>query len=380
MRFHIMVALLVVLVRLATAQPTSAEKVLFAAGPPGQWVSNGSWTLKLVKVREINSLAEYRGLRWKQLPDAQHFQQVEKGVFGRGQKVVLLEVDFCHPGKGAKPLGRAIPNWRLRSSDASQVGLGDSYLNRALDALEGGLPQRVEVPAGKALRFSLLFFLPQISRPTDLFFTSLRHSHDGESESLVIKLESPKALGRVALVASPAPARGAGSASSPHLGQGPAGHWVSNRHWCLRLAGRSTLDSIEAYRKLPWNQRTTSDKLEEHFQYVQSRVFEKDQQVLLVQLQGRNLTQKKLSWGQSQPGWKLVTDQKRPLGVALHHQALAMWSLPGGMPREDLVNPGATSGGILVFFLPRTRQLRHLTFSSMRHSLHGESDSLRLQF
>ena len=367
------------LLGIVSGQPTPADKVLFASGPAGSWVSNGSWTLRLRQSREISSLADYRGLRWREDPGEAHFQQVQKIVFGRGKKVVLLDIEFCHPGKGAKPLGRAIPNWRLRSSDASQVGLGDSHLNQALDALESGLPKRVEVPAGKALRFSLLFFLPQVSRPTDLFFTSLRHSHDGESESLVIKLKKPAARAQVPLVAMPAPARGAGSAANPHQGRGPAGHWVSNQHWCLRLSGRSTIETIEAYRQLPWNQRTSPDKLEEHLNYVQSRVFQKGQQVLLLQIQARNLNTKKLGLGQSQPSWKLVTDQKRPLGVALHHQALAMWSLPGGMPREDLVNPKATSAGILVFFLPSTWQPRYLTFSSMRHSPHGETDSLQLQ-
>jgi hypothetical protein len=342
----------------------------------GSWVSNGYWEMRVSRVDTVDSYANYEKLPWGRPLTEQHREFVQKRVFQDNKWVLLVHLEARNPSTEPKLLGRSTPNFRLRSTHAQQASCGSFDEGISMDCLTGGMPGKVTLPPGGSARGTLVFFLPRPSQATALFFTALRHSHDGESESLVLQLgpalKAAKAEGVPARIPEP-------QKSPVHSGKGPLGSWVSNGAWQMRISGVTTLETFEEYAALPWTVRFEEGDKAKHLKYMRSKVFGDARRVLLVRVQGRNVSDQKLAFGQSSPTWQLAIDQPRPLGVGLHHQGVAMWNLTGGMPQKTLVNPKQEAEGILVFFIPSGCSPKGLYFNTLKHSPHGPSESLFLQ-
>jgi len=351
-----------------------AQPLFRGVGPLGSWVSNGYWEMRVSRVDTIDSFARYDKLSWGQpLPEA-HRQFVQKKVFESNQWVLLVHLEARNPSRGPKQLGRATPNFRLRSTHAQQASCSSYNEGISMDCLRGGMPEKVTLPPGGSARGTLVYYLPRPSQATALFFTALRHSQDGESESLVLQLSPTLKTGAAPAV----PARIPEPKGKVRSGKGPLGAWVSNGAWQMRISGMATVNTFEEYAALPWTVRFEEGDKAKHLNYMRSHVFGDGKHVVLVRVQALNVSDQKLAFGQDSPTWQLGTNQPRPLGVGLHHQGVAMWNLTGGMPQKTLVNAKGRAEGILVFFVPTDCSPKGLYFTTLVHSPHGPSESLFL--
>jgi len=333
--------------------------------------------MRVSRVDTVDSYAGYEKLAWSQPLPEKHREFVKMRVFQSNKWVILVHLEVRNPSREAKLLGRSRPNFRLRSTHAQQASPGSYDEGISMDHLTGGMPEKVTLAPGASTRGTLVFFLPRPTQATALFFTALRHSHDGESESLVLQLAP---AGLKAANPGEVPARIPEPEKAPiYSARGPLGAWVSNGSWQMRISGITTVETYGEYAALPWTVRFDEAAKAKHLQFMRSKVFGEARRVLLVRVQGRNVSSQKLAFGQASPTWQLATDQPHPLGVGQHHQALAMWNLTGGMPQKTLVNSKGKAEGILVFFLPSGCSPKGLYFNTLKHSPHGPSQSLFLQ-
>ncbi|MGE0487774.1 MAG: hypothetical protein AB7S38_01020 [Vulcanimicrobiota bacterium] len=372
----------------ALAAPGGWDKPHRGEGPAGECVTNGHWTLKVGPVAYANDLAEYEKLDWKPFEAGKreaHMKFLKESVFGKHLRVCLVPVEAKNLSGEPRDFGVTSPNWRLRCDDGQTFAPSTFNQLVAMRHLKSGMPKDAPLGGGKTGKGTLVFFIPDYDQAGALFFESLRHSHDGETQSLVVnigKVKSPKGQGQQNATVFATPAKGKpGSAQKPLEAKGPAGSWVSNGHWQMRVSKLADVTTMEEYEKLPWTKRLTSEDGQKHFAYMRKYVFQdgkKRQHVILVTLEAKNLTSDKLHFGVSQPNWRLTASDGKERGSGLHNQVVASWALEGGIPRDTLVNAGAGSGGTLVFFLPVGVTPESLHFTALRHSKHGETASLQL--
>lgn len=372
----------------ALAAPAGWDKPHRGEGPLGECVTNGHWTLKVGPVTYVDSLTDYEKLDWKAFEAGQreaHLKFLKESVFAKHQRVCLVTVEAKNLSGEPRDFGMTSPAWRLRCDDGQTFAPSTHNQLVAMRHLKTGMAKDAPLGGGKTGKGTLVFFIPDYDQAGALFFESLRHSHDGESQSLVVnigKVKGPQGKGQQNATVFSAPAKGKpGSAEKPLEAKGPAGSWVSNGHWQIRISALADVTTMQEYEQLPWTKRLTSEDGQKHFDYMKKYVFRNDkkrQHVVLVTLEAKNLTADKLHFGVSQPNWRLSASDGKERGSGLHNQVVASWALEGGIPRDTLVNAGAGSGGTLVFFLPEGVTPEALHFTALRHSEHGETGSLRL--
>lgn len=173
-------------------------------------------------------------------------------------------------------------------------------------------------------------------------------------------------------------AQPAGTLKDPHKEKGPQGSWVTNGHWSMKLHSVKAVDSLDAYLALPWTGGLKGEKKSAHLDYMKERVFGAKKQVILVDLEAKNLGDVR-DFSRGSPLWKLRTDSATTVGPGIHHQEVAMDNLKGGLPSKGKLKNGETGRGILVFHVPDYAYPTTLFFESLRHSKHGETQSLVLQ-
>ncbi|MCA9797650.1 MAG: hypothetical protein KC910_37830, partial [Candidatus Eremiobacteraeota bacterium] len=235
-------------------------------------MTNGYWTIKVGPVVYADSLAEYQKLDWKGELEASHLKFIKESVFGKHLRVCLVPVEAKNLSTEPRDFGRDSPSWRLRCDDGQTFAPSTHHQLLAMGQLKSGMGKSAPLAGGQTGQGTLVFFIPDYDQAGALFFESLRHSHDGETQSLVInigRVKGPKGQGQQEATVFASPAKGKpGSAAKPLKGEGPAGSWVSNDHWQMRVAKLADVTTMEDYEKLPWTKRLTSEDGQKHFDYM----------------------------------------------------------------------------------------------------------------
>lgn len=343
--------------------------------------------MRVKRLTYIESLPTYQALSWSGELSADHLRYLDERVFQDQKKVVLVTVEAKNLNARVMDLGQASPSWRLRCSDGQTLTSGLHNQVVAMRMLTGGMPLSSKLAPGKSAEGTLVFFVPDQTTARALYFESVRHSRDGETQSLVLKLDEGSAptksvpVGQITdfpLVQDPTKP---GGWKAPLTQAGPAGSWVSNGAWMMRLLRVNRIDTMAEYEALPWTDRLGPKERDSHFAYMTKYVFiqgAKRQRVLLVTLEAKNLTGKKIHFGMTQPNWKLECSDGKIEASSVHNETLANWCIKGGMPQDALLDRDAKTQATLVFFLPVEAEPRALFFETMKHSQHGESKSLIL--
>lgn len=137
--------------------------------------------------------------------------------------------------------------------------------------------------------------------------------------------------------------------------------WADNGQWQLRSEKVELVETIEAYRSLPWETTPPPD----HFAYVERQVFSKKGKVALVSLTLKNPeSQGAQTIGSAAPMWTLRCDDGQELRLAGVHATLLVKHLKHGLPEKTTVAPGKEVSGTLGFFLPHDRTPRLLFFQA----------------
>lgn len=349
---------------LLTATAVADPAVHANLGPLGEWVGNGRWSVKVHGLEPVKSFQAYRQLKWVGSTQA-HFDKVSKLVFDKGGTAWVLEVEFENLGKAPQSIGHEAPMWFIRCDDGQEVVHRGVEHQDSSRLLEGALPGAASVAAGGKLRGKLIFFLPQDRSPRLFSFKAPGRVEKvaGKTESLAVTLADKSAAGKTLKAAFPKAA------------------WHDNGVWKLRLTDYRSIDSMAAYRALPWQDRLSPEQAAKHFDYVERNVFGKGGKVALVRVEFKNLSDKKLEMGyESGLTWSLVDPQGKALRLAGVYQQTIPWNLVGGMAKKNLLNPKARGEGYLGFFVTRGVTPKTLRFEPLnavqRH--HGKALSFPL--
>lgn len=137
--------------------------------------------------------------------------------------------------------------------------------------------------------------------------------------------------------------------------------WADNGQWLLRSEGVEVVETLEAYRSLPW-EKTPPDN---HFDYVARQVFDKNGKVALVSITLKNpANQGQQAIGYAAPMWTLRCDDGQQIRLAGVHPTLLVSHIENGLPDKATLVPGQELTGRLGFFLPHDRRPRLLFFQA----------------
>lgn len=169
-----------------------------------------------------------------------------------------------------------------------------------------------------------------------------------------------------------------GTLEHPYQPSGPQGKWVTNGHWTMRLTEVRHVSKMDDYLALPWTDKLAGETKAKHLEFMKKRVFGAKKQVILVTVEAKNLGDVK-DFSREGPLWKLRTDSSSTGGAGAHNEGVAMNCLEGGMPSKGKLKTGKIGKGTLVFIVPDYAYATTLFFESLRHSRHGETQSLVLK-
>ncbi|MGE0495746.1 MAG: hypothetical protein AB7S38_41460 [Vulcanimicrobiota bacterium] len=319
-------------------------------GPAQAWISNDLWHLKVNEIQVIADLEHYRQLDWRPAEGLDgHLAEVQRLAFGRGGKVVILDISLRNASHGGLEIGYSMPMWMVRCDDGQEIRNSGTLHTQIPEFLSDGLPTQAKVAKGQSLRGKFGFILPANRSPRLLLYraSSAMEQWVGKSETLVARLAESDSDGPTAL--------------KPQL---PEAAWKDNGHWKMRVTDFRQVTAADGYRSLPWSDRLSGPEADKHFAYVKRTLFDKGGSVVLIGLEAKNLQPDKADIGFEIPFWQLEDSQGKLHRIAGVYQETTTWALVGGFPRRAKLNSGATATGHLAFHLPKNVKPVRLLFEA----------------
>lgn len=339
-------------------------------GPKGSWVTNGRWQLKVNEVRVADGSQEFEALPFSEKiagnAGKAYQDQVERLVFGKGQRLLVVDLSLKNVGSGAQKIGFDTPSWIVRCNDGQESRTTGVICLGARDFFTQPLQKFGAVGPGKTVQGAMAFVLPANTSPKLLFFKTSRsmEKFSGKSESLVSRLAAPLTSTAKALVP-----------------QRPNAEWKQNGKWKMRLTDARLVKAPSSYRALPWGERLKGEELEKHLSYVERNVFAKGGSVLLLRLEAKNLSEGKAKIGYEVPFWQVVDASGKVQRLSGVYQKQIGWALVGGFPKNTRLNSNAVAVGHMGIFLPPGFDAKELTFQVPKslEKVYGRSESLKFR-
>lgn len=162
--------------------------------PEAAWQSNSLWKMRLVDVRYVESAKAYRALPWTDRLSGErrdkHFSYVERNVFNKGGRVLLVTVQAKNLSDGKVKIGYELPFWRVQTKAGKSLRLAGVYQQEMGWSLAGGMPKATLLNSNATAGGTFGFFLPKGAQPEALDFDApgkLARTY-GKPGSLLFKL------------------------------------------------------------------------------------------------------------------------------------------------------------------------------------------------
>lgn len=162
--------------------------------PDAAWQSNPFWKMRLVDVRTVDTAQAYQSLPWTDRLAGErrekHLSYVERNVFDKGGKVLLVTIEAKNLSQAKVKIGYELPFWRVNCKDGSSLRLAGVYQQEVGWSIAGGMPKATLLNGNASTGGTFGFFLPKGAQPETLDFDApgkLSREY-GEPGSLKFKL------------------------------------------------------------------------------------------------------------------------------------------------------------------------------------------------